>query len=308
MARPIYGGWVTFTVHLALKHSLPLFKFGSRTEKNKRPFGYGVEYQNINKADFPSKGKHLITAIDKSGYEYLDVFPDGTYIVIHDPTEVIGTAKEGLIEALKRFKIVTIRKSVKDFLAQRFGLKSKLLLHPFYEYEFKKAANPSRAVSISRIDFDKHTDIILKANKQLEKPIDIYGALNRRYAFFDLKGLGLAKYYKGQMERSFEALSDVLEDAKYVVDMSYFKHDGGGTQYTFLEAIYEGCALVLHSKWIENYETPFVPGKNCFIVDGPDALVDLLKRDPSTKSIVAAAKKILEPHIQVNWVRALGHY
>ena len=32
----------------------------------------------------------LITAIDKNYYDYLEYFPDGTYIVIHDPTEVKG--------------------------------------------------------------------------------------------------------------------------------------------------------------------------------------------------------------------------
>jgi hypothetical protein len=29
MARPVYGGLVSFTAHLALKHLLPLFMFGN---------------------------------------------------------------------------------------------------------------------------------------------------------------------------------------------------------------------------------------------------------------------------------------
>ena len=47
MAKPAYGGWVSFTVHLSLKYDYPLFKITKRTEKNKRNLGYGVKYQNI---------------------------------------------------------------------------------------------------------------------------------------------------------------------------------------------------------------------------------------------------------------------
>jgi len=35
MAKPIYGGWVTFTAHLCLKHNCNLFKIGKKTEKIK---------------------------------------------------------------------------------------------------------------------------------------------------------------------------------------------------------------------------------------------------------------------------------
>ena len=47
MAKPIYGGWVTFTSHLCLKYNCDLYKVANRTEKNKRDFGYGVNYKNL---------------------------------------------------------------------------------------------------------------------------------------------------------------------------------------------------------------------------------------------------------------------
>ena len=47
MAKPIYGGWVTFTSHLCLKYNCELLKIGKRTEKKKRKYGYGVNYQNM---------------------------------------------------------------------------------------------------------------------------------------------------------------------------------------------------------------------------------------------------------------------
>ena len=41
MAKPIYGGWVTFTSHLCLKYNCELYKIGKRTEKNKRNYDNG---------------------------------------------------------------------------------------------------------------------------------------------------------------------------------------------------------------------------------------------------------------------------
>jgi len=306
MARPPYGGWVSFTAHLALKHELPLFKVGNKTEAKHREFGYGVQYQNRAIDDLPS-GKILITAIDKTYYEALEKMPTGSYIVIHDPTEVTGKGTEPVLRNLKRFKVITIRESVRDFLKSQFGISSRFILHPFFAYDFEKNKRPTGAVSLSRVDFDKHTDIIIKANKQLSDPIDIYGAINRQYVFFKLKELGFQKYYKGGFEKSFEQLSDILKDAKYVVDMSVIKHDGGGSQYTFLEAMYQDCALILNRRWVEGgQKTAFVPGKNCFAVGDEDELADILKRDPPTKKIVAAAKDILQPHLDVNWLKELA--
>ena len=42
---------------------------------------------------------------------------------------------------------------------------------------------------------------------------------------------------------------DLLTNCRFVVDMSIIKGDGGGTQYTFLEAIYQDRALILHKEW-----------------------------------------------------------
>jgi glycosyltransferase involved in cell wall biosynthesis len=305
MARPIYGGWVSFTAHLALKYSLPLYKIGSRTEEKQRDYGYGVKYQNRAPNDLP-KGRILITAIDKSYYEFLDKMPDGTMIVIHDPTEVSGKGKEPVLKALARFKVITIRESVKKFLKDEFNIKSKFIIHPFYEYPFTKSKSPKEAVSVSRVDFDKHTDIILKANKHLKNPIDIYGAINRQYVFFKLNDLGFKRFYKGPFEKSFEDLDDILSEAKYVVDMSVIKNDGGGSQYTFLEAMYQGCALIINAKWVENSKTEFVNGKNCFVIGTEEELADLLNKDPSTSRVVKGEKELLRPHIEVNWPKELS--
>ena len=35
MAKPIYGGWVTFTAHLSKKKDYPIYKITKKTEKKK---------------------------------------------------------------------------------------------------------------------------------------------------------------------------------------------------------------------------------------------------------------------------------
>ena len=83
--------------------------------------------------------------------------------------------------------------------------------------------------------------------------------------------------------------------------MSAIKGDGGGSQYTFLEAIYQGCALILNSKWVEGVNTPFKDGYNCFVVSNENELASLLSKNPDTTSIVKNAKLLLKPHLDVNW-------
>lgn len=310
LANPIYGGWVSFTAHLALKHNLQVYKIGNRTETKPRNFGYGVSYTNVAIDDVAKYKDHVITAIDKHYYDKLHHFPDNSFIIIHDPSEVTKANNSELIKHLHRFRIITIRKSVQTYLKSSLGLDSIFLLHPFYPYTFTKDAHPDRAVSISRIDFDKHIDITLDANKHLsaKQSILLYGAANLQYVFFKLDRDAFNKYYKGKFEKTFESLNKILHDAKFVVDMSVIKHDGGGTQYTFLEAIHQGCALIINQKWIENYETPFKKDKNCFVVSNGEELADIIKRNPSIKEITAAAKKILKPHIDVDWVYAMNHF
>ena len=295
MAKPRYGGWVSFTSHLCLKTNGKLFKIGNRSEKSTRKYGYGVEYQNLAISDIQKLDNLLITAIDKNYYKYLNDFPDGTHIVIHDPTEVKGRSCQPVIDNLKRFNVVTIRKTVQEFLLNKFGIESNFLLHPFYEFNKTNIEKTNKAVSISRIDYDKHTEIILEANKKLENKIDIYG-------YRKLGELDLDSCYRGRFEKSFIELDKILGKSKYVVDMSAIKNDGGGSQYTFLESIYENCVLILSDKWIEGIvDSVYVNGINCHIVSDFDELVNIINLDGSQIELSKNAYKLLQPHIDVDW-------
>jgi len=312
MAQPIYGGWVTMTAHLSLKYQYPLFKVGNRTEANERDYGYSVKYRNISKEDLKKMSNVLVTAIDKHYYQFLEYLPKSTSIIIHDPTEVKTSEKNPnpLLKFLPKFKVFTIRDAVQEYLMKNFKLKSTFLKHPFYEYTIPKHKKGSRSVSISRIDFDKNTDIILKANKLIRDPknkILIYGAENRMYVFHKLQHLGFKKYYKGRFDKTFPPSiknKDLLDSVKFVVDLSVIKNDGGGTQYTFLEAIYQDCTLILHKKWVNQKKSIFKHGVNCLAVETPEELAAIINKGFNSitiNTINKNAKKLLKGHTSVTW-------
>ena len=311
MAKPIYGGWVTFTAHLCLKYKCELFKIAKRTEKRKREYGYTVQYQNIMMDDLLQKNKFVITAVDKHYWEYLHLFPKGTMLIIHDPTELKGKQNE-IVKLINHFKIITIRKTVQEFIKKEYNIDTDFLPHPFYEYPKTSEPSDYYSLSISRIDFDKHTDLILKANELIEdggKKIQIFGAENRLYVHHKLKDLNFEEYWKGKYPKTLPLShegKDLLNDCKFIVDMSIIKGDGGGTQYTFLEAIYHDCALILHKDWVDQGDT-FQKDHNCYVVGYTDnvgveiATIINSPLDDKYQTILKNAKEIIQENIQVKW-------
>jgi hypothetical protein len=307
MARPIYGGWITYTAHLSLKNNIPIFKVGKRSEKSKRNFGYGTNYQLLKIEDICKKENLIITALDKHYYEYLHLFPKRTKLVIHDPTELKTTKKSPnpliVNNLLQHFDIITIRETVQKYIKEQFNIDSEYCPHPFFHYDKGNYESMDNfAISISRIDYDKNTDIILKCNKLLDedKQIKIFGAENRMYVHHKLKELDFQKYWKGKYPKTLPLLyddKDILSNCKYMIDLSTIKDDGGGTQYTFLEAIYNDCILILHNDWI-NKGTTFKNNVNCLSVKNKIELKDILngEREYDKDMILKNARDILENH------------
>ena len=283
-----YGGWITFCAHLHLTTGWPIYKLSKRCETRQRSFGYGCSYKNISKLP---KAPIVVAAVGKHFYSQLETLPVGTVIVIHDPTEL---RSQIVREQLDRFRVIVIRESM-----LRHVPGAEYLPHPFYSYPIEKSDAPYKAVSISRIDYDKHTDIIVKANAQGAQ-IDVWGFANRQYVFFKLKEMEFEKYYKGIFKKTFGALGEALKDARVVVDMSQIKNDGGGSQYSFLEAIHHGCALILHRNWVEVPNSIWKDGVNCTAVSTPEELVDAVNR-PN----LPLATNLLLPHTTVNWSESL---
>ena len=311
LAKPIYGGWVTFTVHLAKKYNYRLYKVSKRTEKKMRSFGYGVDYQNVCLDDLLKLPNLMITAVDKHYWDILPHLPENTKIVIHDPTELKTSHKNPnpLVQGqccLHNFKVYTIRETVQTYLTENFSISSEFKLHPFHRYPCNLDGCQFHAVTISRVDFDKNTDIILRANQLIQNSkqrVHIFGAENRLYVHHKLGELDFYNYWKGKFEKDYPLThqsKDILKGTKFVVDMSTIKNDGGGSQYTFLEAIYQGCVLILHRGWIQQ-GTVFKEGVNCLGAETPEELSEHLQSDIDTEKIVKESQKLLKPHIDIKW-------
>jgi hypothetical protein len=305
LAGPRYGGWVTFTAHLVhcLRnngYNIRLFQVKKTDEKKDREYGYGVTYRNISRDSLEDLRNPIVTAVDK---HYIDVLkemaavgmPDAR-VVIHDPNDL----KSGISGLLWSFDIITIRRTVQLLLDEDYSIDSTFIKHPFYQYPIEEVEEQSGVVATSRIDFDKHTDKIILANKILENegfdPIDIWGKYSRPYVHHKLKDLGFFDYHKGHFDRTFEAISEILAPAKFMVDMSAIVGDGSGTQYTFLEAIHNNVAMILNTAWFEHGIEVLKPGVNCFTVSDEGELADLIMEDPDVEEVLAESKKILKQH------------
>ena len=252
LANPKYGGWATYTCHLyngllAAGYEPRLIKQGNRTEAKLREYGRKVRYQNISKEDLRNLcGQHpvLITAVDKHHHDTaIDLLSLGAAIVIHDPTEL----KEPIKSVIPSAQTVVIRESMLAHLPH-----ATFIQHPYQSKTVAAKASRKPAVALSRIDFDKHTELIINANMSLETPIDIYGFLNPVYAHFKLEDI--SENWKDNYLGKFSAddlwaATNIATGYERVVDMSIIKKDGGGTQYTFLEAANAGAHLILHDEW-----------------------------------------------------------
>jgi len=315
LANPVYGGWVTFTAHLSHKHSAPIYKVAKRNETFDRDYGYECSYRNKTIDEVVKMSNIVITAVDKHYWHHLHLFSPETRIVIHDPTECkasknlnplcqVTENNEDIL--LRHFRVITIRESVQEYLVNKFSVSSQFMPHPFFSYKIPKIDGMGhKCVSIARIDFDKHTDILLKANQLMEDKsnhIYLFGAENRLYVHHKLKDLNIAEYWKGKFPKNLSPVhgdKSILKDAKYMIDMSVIKGDGGGTQYTFLEAIYHDCVLILNNEWISKGDL-FVSGHNCIGVSDAAELAAFLTEDLSPEiydEIIENSQIILQDHV-----------
>lgn len=275
------GGWVTFTsslieafswVHVETK----LWKIGNNTEYIERSFGYDKKYRNLSEGDAYDicvNEPCLIVAAAKKLRAQAGVMVDlGAKLVIHDPTELkkfpfISDAQDG---------IVVIRKSGLDILPS-----ARYIPHPYVrKYTYPQQFEPKDilCVSTSRIDFDKNTTILLDANRLLEEEnkIQIHGFENRMYTKIKV----VPNYpewvqSKAAYPRERDAATNILKSAIFMADMSIIDRDGGGTQYTFLEAWDAGAIPIIHTDWIRPFDE-MQPGVNCFTASNGKELVDIL--------------------------------
>lgn len=273
-----YGGWVSFSYHLSkILNNNHILKIGKSFRGGGEFYG-DVRYKNIPKEVLDKFENPIILAVDKAHYEYLEYFKNAT-IVIHDPTELSNE----VIAFAKQNRVITIRKTVSELL-DFMSIENEFIKHPFYKYD--KLTLPKKYNrALSRVDFDKNTHIICKAN-QLGADIEIYGYKNHIYYFHKLKELGFDDYYKGYYSKDLTDISKLYAETKFLVDLSTIKKDGGGTQYTFLEAEYHDCSLILHKHWTNVPGSVYKNNENCYAVLDEHELVEVLNYPPISSGML----------------------
>jgi hypothetical protein len=324
-----WGGAVTFTAHLLKslgKNHVYRISGSSDRRGEIGDFGYGIKY----KLGMPSLIEQTSDPFITDFFHYESMIPkmkrNDITVVIHDPTEIPNHDKS----CLQYWNIICIRRALQNYLKEKYNVNSKFMYHPFWPYDTKYQSKGSEShnsnslseqkkhslsVSISRIDYGKNIELIMQTNKLLEAEssydksqlIRMHGPFNQQYVDNVLGGSQhFAKFYCGTFPKSFDAISKILNGTKFVVDLSTINNDGGGTQYTFLEAIHHRAALVINRKWIENLPPELCDFKedyNCYAVSNAKELSELIKNSKNidTSRIVRNSEELLHRHINANW-------
>jgi hypothetical protein len=214
----------------------------------------------------------------------------GARVVIHDHTQfdqLPGGSSEKMIAPRTVQPPFLIRQQMLSLYPD--GI---FIPHPYVQQrQFLSGVTRGKtAVCTARIATSKRPRLVLKANRLLPKArrVDMMGSESR------ITSYSLSKTYKDvykfdgrpiKYPQTFLAPVKLCAQYYYHVDMSWFPHDGGGTQYAQLEAMDAECVPIMHSDWFRwsvPQEDGFVVGKNIIAVDGPEHLARVLaSADPA---------------------------
>lgn len=305
------GGNIAYTCHLVHAliqegHSPRVIRITQRSEKKQRVFRPGIPYQNLSLSAARRLAQTMPSFVAYSIWKQYEeeltaLMGVGTGVSIHGPAE----CKQEFYDAIQRAGIrpVGIRKSIRKKLIDA-GLDAVYIPHPYVQGKHSHTPIHERerhAVCISRIDFVKHTDIIIEANGMLprSKRVDIAGKESRRYGHFklDQEYPGWREYCIGEFRSGFHSSAAVAIAGKYkfVVDMSKMVKDGGGTQYTFLEAWDAGCVLILNTGWTQKGKNEVKPDRHALFVEDAEELASAL-RGPIKTKLIRGGRSLLKKH------------
>jgi len=110
---------------------------------------------------------------------------------------------------------------------------------------------------------------------------------------------------KALYQLDFRGAVNLCKTARFMTDFSVIQGDGGGTQYTFLEAIDAGTICLLHREWIKPKDAMVDegPNQNCLSFKNWKAVTKLLNgtmQNGMPTFIRANAVKLLQKHNAVD--------
>lgn len=296
--KDVGGGSTSFTVHLHegfQRAGIPfkLYRFADAAGKPSRTL---AKYEGVRCTYItPDEAKQIVKRQPSVllAPEHSRNLPEdgilatlvklGMRLVIHDPNE---------------FQVSKRAKEIYDHLQDRSIIKRPICIRPSMKTHFKDAVfiphpyarafdqhmgdNLSKrrsACSIARLTFVKRPTIIMDANRLLPEELRIafHGAENRLFTYTKLLGK-YPEFTQGgyNLPLAWHVSARMAAQYRFAVDMTYFPEDGGGSQYTFMEAWDAGAVNVIHQDWLR-YKGEMVDGENCIAVDGPEMLARIIE-------------------------------
>lgn len=290
------GGSTSYVVNLSKTLTISgvpnrIVRLSKNTEKRKRQLGsYGVWYQNVSyESAIKGKGVWLLAGAptdETLSAQALDLVDRSKgACVFHDPNEFKLYPHWHLAD---RNRVICIRETGLDSMPA-----GTFIPHPYVRVAAnEQKATRTGAVSIARISAVKNSLWILEANEKLpaDKRVVLAGALNRFWWNFTVKpkhpdwlmpeGSGFV--------READAAVKACAGYQYMIDLTIFPNDGGGTQYSFLEAMDAGAVPVMTSNWC-SYKG--VASQLGFQVDDKEGLLNFLLDDsPATRKATEALR------------------
>lgn len=318
----IGGGSTSFTAHLYAGFQQAnirplLYRVRPKGEDTWRQFAKfkGIRYRNITMEEAvriarvtpslltaPAHSRHLKFAPDL----IMRLMRAGMQAVVHDPNEFQG--KRAVYDHLDTRKnwIYSDRLFCIRPTMHRFFPKAKLISHPFVRQYDETIVGDldgrKRAVSVARISFVKNCDIILRANRMVRNKkhrCTLHGSENRLYTRFKLCP-EFPEFKQGGygFPQAWGEAAKICRGAQFAVDMTIFPDDGGGSQYSFMEAWDAGAVNIIHKEWLR-YKGEMKGSVNCIGVENASQLAAFLGNgisDTDRRRYVEAGYEALKKH------------
>jgi hypothetical protein len=287
------GGTTSFTVHLyrVLRDAgvdVRLYRFRAEDSKPRKPRNIakyeGTPHEFVTQAEalkVVNSMPSLLVAHEHPRYlpKGVDLFKlirAGMRVVIHDPFEF---KYDHLKDQRYIIDPICIRVTM-----QRFYKTAVFIPHPYHrEFEGHQGGDldvRELAASIARITFVKRPEILMDANRLLPDgcKINFHGAENRMMTHFRFKDK-YPEFKQGGYNLPFiwGVSARAVRSYAFMPDMTRFPNDGGGSQYSFMEAWDAGAVVIVNCDWL-HCPGEMKDGYNCLAIANPRQLADLLMR------------------------------
>lgn len=324
LQKPVaYGGSTTYIAHLAqsllLQGWMPIIvRVAARNAREPQPFTHGFTCLHLTldaavAMALEHKGRALIgyTAWKTDEAAIRALVAAGVPTVVHDPVELM----QPFVELIKKHQVrcVCIRPWGEAHVRAQGIEHAQFIPHPYVPVGPLDLEEKHHAITMGRIDFRKHTEIVCEANRdhlnEFEK-VQIYGAQNRMFTahILDVRFPGWRDNHRaagrkgatasGAFAPTADAAVRLAASACFAVDLTVIRDgDGDGSQYAFLEAWDGGAGLIIHRGWLVRGNGEMQDGVNCIAVGNAVELTDALRTGfAATEKLRAQGKRALETH------------